>query len=488
MSTVKRIVKNATVLLIAQASSYLLGFFYIMYTARYLGAVGFGILSFALAFTALFGVFTDLGLSPLTVREVARDKSLTPKYLANISVMKIILVAITFGLIALTINLMGYPQQTITVVYLVGLSIIFMAFTQMFYSIFQAFERMEYQSLGQVLNATLMLAGVIFTIKYGFSVIGFASLYAIASIVTLVYSFIVMKLKFSNPSSVGAAIEFDWRFWKPTIKQALPFGLTTIFTMIYYYIDSVMLSLMKGDEVVGWYNVAYRLILLPLFITAVFNSVIFPVMSRLSISSKSSLEFAYQRYFKYMVLLSIPIGVGTTLLADRFIFFVFGQEYAPAIIALQILIWSSVFIFINGTFGRLIESVNKQILATKVAGIGAVLNVVLNLLLIPKYGYIAASATTVVTEFTVLVLLGIICFKLGYGISLNEIMKNIGKAIVASIVMGIFIWYFISLNPIGLIALSVLIYFVCIGIFRVFDKEDINLAKQAVAGFMGSRK
>ena len=76
MNTVQRIAKNTGVLLASQIVSYVLGFFFIMYTARYLGAEGFGTLSFALAFTGIFGVFADLGLSTLTVREVARDKSL----------------------------------------------------------------------------------------------------------------------------------------------------------------------------------------------------------------------------------------------------------------------------------------------------------------------------------------------------------------------------------------------------------------------------
>ena len=158
MNIVQRIAKNTGVLLLSQIVSYILGFFYVVYAARYLGAAGFGILSFALAFTGIFGVFTDLGLRPLTVREVARNKSLAPKYLANVSVMKIILVSITFGLIALVINLLGYPKQTIKVVYLIALSVIFGAFTGMFYSIFQAFEKMEYQSLGQILNSALMLS------------------------------------------------------------------------------------------------------------------------------------------------------------------------------------------------------------------------------------------------------------------------------------------------------------------------------------------
>jgi len=483
MNTVQRIAKNTGVLLIAQVGSYLLAFFYMMYTARYLGPANFGILTFALAFTGIFGVFGDLGLRPLTIREVARDKSLAPKYLANVTLMKMILLAITFGLIALTINLMGYPQKTVTVVYLIALSVIFQAFTQMFYSIFQAFERMEYQAVGRLLNAALILAGAIFVIKHNLDIVSFASLYVAGGIMLLGYSSAVMKLKFSNPALVlpAKAIEFDWNFWKPVIKQALPFGLTTMFIMIYYYIDTVMLSLMKGSEVVGWYNAAYRLTLLPLFITAVFSSAIFPVMAQFSISSRNTLEFTYQKYFKYMILLSIPIGVGITLLSDRFIMLVFGGEYAPSIIALQILVWSSVFIFMNGVFGRLIESLNKQILGTKVAVIGAVLNVILNLLLIPQYGYIAASATTVVTEFTIFVLLGVISFRLGYSMSLRENAKYAGKAILASIAMGAFIWYFKSFNLIILIALSALIYFVLIGVFRFFDKDDMNLARQLIS-------
>ena len=68
MSTVQRITQNATVLLIAQASSYVLAFFYMMYIARFLGPLGFGILSFALAFTAIFVILADLGLGPLTMK------------------------------------------------------------------------------------------------------------------------------------------------------------------------------------------------------------------------------------------------------------------------------------------------------------------------------------------------------------------------------------------------------------------------------------
>lgn len=484
MSTVRTIARNTTVLMIAQVASYLLAFFSMMYTARYLSAAGFGILSFALAFTGIFAVVGDLGLQPLTTREVARDKSLAPKYLANVTLMKVILAAVTFGLIALTINLMGYPEETIRVVYLLGLYVVFMTFIQMFYAFFQAFERMEFQAIGQMLNAALLLGGVILALKFGFSVVGFASLYVIASVITLGYSFAVMKLRFSNPASASAAkvMKFDWSFWKPTIKEALPFGLSTIFITVFYWISSVMLSAMKGDAVVGWYNAAYRLVLVLLFIPTAWSNAIFPVMSKLYVTSRDSLRFSFERSFKYLTILAIPIGVGTTLLAQRFILLIFGAEYTNSIVALQILVWSSVFIFMSNSFGNLFNSLNRQIIGTKIVGICCAVNIVLNLILIPRYGLIGASVATLFTEFLSLALGLIWGRRIGYGLFNRNSAGNVAKVLISSAAMGVFIWYFHNLKLQALVPLAALLYFVILYIIRGVDKEDRNLIMGVVRG------
>jgi O-antigen/teichoic acid export membrane protein len=482
MSTVQRIAKNTGVLLVAQVASYLLGFFYMMYIARYLGAAGFGILSFALAFTGIFSIFGDLGLQPLTTREVARDKSLAPKYLANVTLMKVILVAVTFGLIALTINLMGYPEETIRVVYLLGLYVVFAAFTQMFYALFQAFERMEFQAIGQTLNAALILGAVIFAMKHGFGVVGFASLYVIASVITLGYSFAVMKLKFSNPASAPAAklMEFDWSFWKPTIKEALPFGLTTVFASVVYWISSVMLSSMKGDAAVGWYNAAYRMVLVLLFIPVGWGAAIFPVMSKFYVTSRDSLRFSFEKSFKYLTILGIPIGVGTTLLAQRVILLIFGAEYASSIFALQILVWSAVFIYVATSFGYVFQALNKQIIGTKIAGICMILNVTLNLVLIPKYSYIGASITTVATELISSSLYFVWGSKIGYSLFNRNSAGIVAKVLVSSALMGVFIVYFHNLSLLALVPLAAILYFVVLYIMGGINREDIDLARRAI--------
>ncbi|MCG7847721.1 MAG: flippase, partial [ANME-2 cluster archaeon] len=298
---------------------------------------------------------------------------------------------------------------------------------------------------------------------------GFASIYFAVSTIILGYSFVVCAWKFVLPK-----IKVDLDFWKSTLKEALPFGLTGIFVTIYYWIDSIMLSLMQGDEAVGWYNAAYRLIMVLLFIPSILNMVIFPAMSRFFITSKESLRFAYEKYFKYMAIVGIPLGLGTTLLADRIILLIFGAEYINSVIALQILVWSSVFIFLNGAFARLLEASNYQMTITKITGICMVENVVLNLIIIPKFSYIGASATTVITEFTALILCIIVSSNIGYNISKNNIINAL-KVVIASLVMGLLIINSEDLNSFFLILASIALYFSVLYLLKGFSKDDVTL-------------
>ena len=467
MNTVQKIAKNSLVLLASNIISKILGFFYVMYIARYLGAEGFGILSFALAFTGIFGVFSDLGLSTLTVREVARDKSLAGKYLGNITVIKIFLVIITFGLIAITIKLLGYPTQTIKVVYFLALSVIFSSFSNIFNSIFQAYEKMEYQSIEQILSSTLMLVGALFAISQGFSVVGFASIYFMVSAISLGYSFVVCVWKFTKPK-----IEVDWNFWKPTIKEALPFGLIGIFVTIYFWIDSVMLSLMKGNEVVGWYSMAYRLIVIIGSINASFFSAIFPATSKYYKTSRESLIIAYKKSFKYLSIVGLPIAMGTTLLANRIIMLIYGSEYGPSITALRILIWAGMFLFLTPLFGTILASIDRQDLGLRTTGVCALANVLMNLLLIPKFSYIGASVATVVTEAIGFILQYYFISKHLYQIQLH---KYIAIPLVATLAMSYVIFELKQLNLFVLVLIAITVYLTILHELRAFPKEDVDL-------------
>jgi len=442
----------------------------VMYTARYLGAAGFGILSFALAFTGIFGVFSDLGLSTLTVREVARDKTLASKYLGNITVMKIILVIITFGLIALTINLLGYPEQTIKVVYLVALSVIFGAFSNMFNSIFQAYEKMEYVSVGRILSSALMLAGALFAISYGFDVVGFASIYFIVSAIVLGYSFVVCAWKFAKPK-----MEVDWSFWKRSIKEAWPMGGMAILIMIYFRIDTVMLSLMKGDTAVGLYSAAYRLSEISTVIPSMFMASVFPVLSRYHKDSMSSFTSTYGKSVKYLLYLALPMALTVTLLSRTIVNLVYGSEFSGSVIALQILIWAAAIMYVTMVQGTTIVTADRQMFSFKVCAVTAVLNVILNLIMIPKYSYIGASATTVATEAFGLFVGIFFLNRWGYKLNLTDICLPSFLGLCMAAVVSIILTN-MGINTFVISILAIVIYGVIVYKMGI-DEEDKQLIR-----------
>ena len=469
MSTVRRIAKNTLVWFFGDIVGKILSLAFVIYAARYLHAEGYGILSFALAFTGMFGILSDIGFYELIVREVARDKQKAGKYIGNVIILKSFLVAIMFGLLCAAINMMNYPSKTVELVLILGISIAIDAFSVAFHAIFHAFERMEFISLGKIMKNAMLLAGV-FIIIYGkMGLPAFAYLYLIGSLFIFAYSFTITAMKFARPK-----FEMDKRFCKWLIKEGLPFWASFVFIKIYYDIDKVMLSMMVGDVVVGWYSAAYRLVVTLGFIPTAFIASIYPVTSRLFTSSKESLKFATERAFKYLFMIGVPIGVGITLLSDKIILSIYGEGYAPSIIALQILIWSEVLLFINTTLTNLLNSVNKQVVVTKVVGSMAVFNVFMNLLLIPKYNFIGASFATVVTRCLGSSLLFAWLMHSEYAIPTKNILDIVLKVGITSFLMGIFIKYLGSV----VIIPSILLYICLIYGMKGIDETDIRLIKQ----------
>jgi len=475
MSTARTIARSSLLLLIGQIVSLCLAAVYAIAIARYLGVTGFGLLSTAIAFTAVFAPFTSLGLTTLATREVARDKSLAGKYLGNLIIIEIALAIGTFCLIALAAYVLRYPQQTIILIYILALSVVCAGFTGVFQSLFQAFERMEYQSIGLILNSVAIFVVVIWGITARLGVVWFASAYFVASLAVTIYSVTVYGKNFGLPHT-----EIDMKFWKRILPQALPFALTGLFVTIYFYIDSVLLSLMKSAEAVGWYNAPYRLIAVLLFIPTVISTAVFPAMSRFHVTSQDTFRLIYKRYFKYMAIIAVPIGVGTTLLAGQIITLIFGVAYSNSAIALQILIWATVFIFLTAAFLRLFETSNRQMIVTKITAVGMVENVTLDLILIPRFSYVGPSIATAATELTVLLLCVFISSRITYPLSKKD-LASLVKIGAASLLMGLFIVYVGNLNLLSVLP-AVLLYFTMLYLLRVVDKEDIALFLNIVRG------
>ncbi|MGZ7118336.1 MAG: flippase, partial [Methanobacterium sp.] len=399
------------------------------------------------------------------------DKSLTEDYITNTTIIKIFLSFLTLGLLILTVNIIGYSLEVKYVIYIITLSLIFGAFTSIFNSVFQALQKMEYMSIGNILNSVLLFAGVILGIYYNLNIFFFAAIYMVANLLVLIYSVLAYIWKFSIPN-----VDINLSIWKLKLKEALPFGITNIFGSIYYWIDTVMLSIMVGNEVVGWYNAAYRLMFVFLSIYSVYMSSMFPVMSKFYGTSEKFLKLSYERSFKYLLLISIPIAVGTTLIADKVILLIFGSEFIPAILTLQVLIWTIPFLFINGLSGNLLNSINRQLTITKTTSIAAVVNIALNLVLIPKFSLYGSSFATVVTEIMLLVILTHILLKTDY-LELKSVLKSMPSILISNVILIIFVIFLRDINLFLLIILSSIVYVLAIFLTKAIDKQDISIIK-----------
>ena len=474
MNQVKTIGKNISSLGIAHAITLILGSIVVIFIARYLGDIGYGKYSFAVAFTALFSVLSDLGLSTLTIRDVARDKSQAGRYLGQVSALKVILAIVTLLLIVIVINVLDYPRETTVAVYIIGASVIINSFTRLFFSITSAFEKMEYEAVIKIIQTIILFSLVLLVIHFNYGLISIVSSYLVGSIFSFVLSIFVILKKFAKPK-----FETDLDFWRKTTKEALPFALTAVFSMVFFRVDTVMLSVMKGDAVTGWYYAACNIINALLAIPVIYGLAIFPVLSKYHESARSSFDKVGTLSFKYLLMLGLPISVGISLLAEEIIQLVYGSAYLNSSYALQIMVWVFFISCIAIVPFHALNSANKQHSAMTSLGIGAGLNVLLNLLLIPIYGLIGAASASVTTFFVCFSLYFYFCNR--YALQVKLFNSNFAKVMVAGLVMGLFVFYYSSSNLFLVIASSAVIYLALLILTKALSKEDLSMLKGIIS-------
>ena len=470
MSTIRTIAKNIFSLTVVGVITRLLAFILVISIARYLGDTGYGKYAFVFAFTSFFAIVPDLGLSTLTIREVARDKELAGKYLGNIFLVKFVLSFIAFLLVVVFINLMHYPPDITMAVYIAGAYVVLTSFNLFFISIFRAFEKMEYETVVRVVEKVFLFSLVISFIYLRYGLIEIVSAFLISSIFSFVFSGLVVLKKFAKPK-----FEVDLGFLRNATKEALPFALTAVFITIYFKIDTVLLSMMKGDAVVGWYNAAYNIVFGLMTIAGIYETAIFPSMSKFFKSSMNSFYKISILSFKYLLMIGLPISIGITLLADKVILLVYGDVYINSTIALQILVWSFFIMCVCGVPTLTLNTIGKQHIVTTGMSITATLNIMLNLFLIPKYSLVGAAIATIIVCFFEFFFE--FYFMNRYAVKIRLLNGDFAKIGFASFVMGSFIIYF-QANIFLTVILAALIYLLLILISKALSKEDFRMFRE----------
>jgi len=470
MSSAKTIAKNTGFLFSAEIFDKLLSFFLVIVITRYLGSVGFGKYSFAFAFISLFTLVSHLGLNTYAFKEISKDKSKTKELVDNILTIKLFVTIIIFIIAAIIARYWPRTNEILPAIFLVMVYGIFGVFNLLVRIMFNAYEKTEFGLYAVIIEKILALSIGSYVLARGHGLYVLLIAIIASRFVTSVFYYIISQKKF-----VKISLSINLRLWKSLIKNSFPFWFTMIFEKIYYQTDKVMLSGFKGYAVTGWYSAASTLISALTFIPSVLINATFPAMSKFyHINLKDSLNLLYKKTFYYLLAVGLPCTIGITLLSQRIILFIYKEAFIESGIALQILSWSLLFIFLNQSMGYFLNSINRQHLFTISNGICAAANVIFNFALIPRFSYVGASIATVITQFVNFCLLYYFTFRDKYHVNL---IKTSYKPLTAGFFMGFLIVYIKFLPIIYIIPIAAFFYFSMLFLMGGIKKEEISLIK-----------
>jgi O-antigen/teichoic acid export membrane protein len=469
---VQRVVKNTGIIIAGNVIFRLISLVIIIYLARYLGTVGFGKYSFVFAYLAFFDILCDLGLSTILVREAARNRINMPKLLGNGLIIRLILTIFAVVLAVVIITLLPYPADTTAYTYIAAFTLLFLSFSGFYSIIFQVNLRMEYNIFAKLIFriiSAVLIFWLIFshgTLMQIIIVLVFSE--GIKTLITYLFSRKFVRLKF----------EIDFDTWKYLFKESLPIALSSVIFMIYFRIDVIMLSLMVGDGAVGIYSAALKLSEpLTIIPTALMMS-LFPLMSGYFETSRNKLIKSYHLSIKYLFIITLPIAIGTTLIADKIILLIYDSPFADSATVLQILIWALVLNSVNFVLSNVLTSINQQKLITVSVALCAIVNVILNFILIPIFKCDGAAIATVMTN---VVLFTASFYFVAKHFQILPLHKIIIKPLISGLIMGVFVYYFIDLDIFFLVCLAGFIYFISLFALNTFSEEDWNIIKKIVS-------
>ena len=459
MTQIKTMFNNFSWVLISQILVSILGFIWTILIARYLGVSKNGIIGFATSLVGIFGLTLDLGVTSYTVRQIATDNDSAQKYLGNVFPLKCILSIGSFVLLLIVLILMKCDELTITITLLFMINSIFQTIITTLNGSFQAFKKMKYQGIGNILLNVLLFLFILLSVYTDLGIYGITESYVLANFMGLVYEYYAFNKHIIKPK-----FEFDKTFCKTLIKSSLPFALISILFTIYYSIDIVMLNKLVGSYETGLYTAACKIISVVTTFYGIYSAVIFPVMSKLYKNDANSLVLTYEKSIKYLMLIIIPIAISTMFYSGDIIKFIYGAEYYSASSILIILIWTACLLFANGAGNTLLNASHHEVTVTKIYFTAAVFNIITNFILIPYLSYIGAAITTVLSDILIFIVQKYTIHKLGYKPN-KKLYIDLGKIILSSLLLGI-VLYYLNLNMWIAIPVGILIYFVLLFILR----------------------
>ena len=365
--------------------------------ARYLGPEDFGLLSYAASTIAIFAAAGHMGLNGLIVREIVRNEEREGEIVGTGLLLKFFGLLISY-LILVSYALIFESGSAIaqSLIIFGGLSLLFKTFDVLDFW-FQSKIKYRYVSISRTSSLVLSHGFRLFLLLNGMSLVFFGYAIAIQSLIAA--SLLILFYKIISGTGLSS-LSFNKVRAVLLLKQGWAVYLGAIFAVIYFKIDQVMLRWLVGAKEVGIYSVAAQLSEAWYFFPVAIVSSVFPKL--IKIRERSDVEFdkRFQQLLDVLYLIALVVAIVITIFSHKIVSLFFGMEYIDAANILTIHIWASIFIFLRAAFSRWILIENMLIFSLLTQGAGALINIVLNMILIPKFSGEGAALATLVSYAT----------------------------------------------------------------------------------------
>lgn len=366
---------------------------------RFMGLAEYGVMTAALALMSICDGSLTLGSSPYTIRELARDPSKSGVFFSNLLVSRLVL-----SLLAVAIGLgirLWLGTGALDVVTFAGVYVFFRNLLEYCRAVFRAHEQFQMEAGSTVVEKFLVIGGgslALFLAPDAASALsGMSAGMGLTFLGTFVWT--------SNKMAPFRLKDISWAFYRRAMPHAVPLGLSSIFVLLYYRTDSIMLEAMEGELITGQYGLAFRITEAMVLLPFIVSSVLLPRLSSLREQDASVFNQLFRRGILGMAATASAAAVVVWLLAPWFIPILDpSPEAVPAVDLLRVLLISFVLNAINQIGTTHLTATHQQNRLAVILAAAAVINIGLNLILIPEMSATGAAWATVVTQLIILIL------------------------------------------------------------------------------------
>lgn len=389
----RNILKQTSWLFFAQAITRGIGFFYTIFLAKNLGVEEFGLFSLGLAYFSIISSLADFGFNRFLIREIAKEKAESWEIVWNVLILRLTLVSLLFAGFSLFTYTFDQNKMRVSIILLGTLAVLPTIIAMTFDGIFIALQKLQFSAVSAFVSSIATVFIGIFLVSRGFGALGAVNALILGQFIyALVLLYFVYKKHGVSLAQVTTAV------LKKAILGSLPYGLLGILGLLYFRVDIILLSYIKGSFETGIYGAAYRFLESITFIPSAFSLAIFPILSKLHTCDIHQARKLYFRSLRIMGVLGIIVFLGYILILPKIVS-IFLPNYLSSIQAISILAVSIPFMFAHVPAVSVLLSTDKYLKQVILLSIFTlVFNIIANLIFIPGFGFIAASWVTVFSE------------------------------------------------------------------------------------------